>query len=91
MEKQLKEFKALLPSNIKGLMIQFWMKDERIPREEALKYITPDFETFAKSIANTAQTFKPDLGYSNKDYDGVLCFVKGDDNWVIPVEILEHI
>lgn len=92
MKKQFKEFKAFVPTNIVGLMTQYWMSDENITRDEALdRYITGDFREFTSTIANTFQTFTPDLGYRNKETNGTLCFLKGDNNWVIPVEVLESV
>jgi hypothetical protein len=90
MEKQFTKFKALVPANFKGLMIQYWMSDEGISRNKAIDYyLDSDFENLNKRIANTVQEFKPDLGYTNKDRNGRLCFEAEDNNFVIPVEILE--
>lgn len=89
MEKQFTEFEALAPANFTGRMIQFWMKDDNISRDEALKYINDDFKALADRISNRVCKFKPDLGYKYKEFEGAFCFEIEDNNWVIPVEILE--
>ena len=92
MNKQFKEFRALVPANFKGLMIQYWMKDENISRNKAIDYyLDNEFENLNKRIANTVQSFKPDLGYTNEDKNGRLCFEIEDNNYVIPVDILESV
>ena len=91
MEKQFVEFEALVPANFTGRMIQFWMKDDNITREEALNYIDDSFKEFAKKVTNRVRRFKPDLGYTNKEFDGAYCFDVEDNNWVIPVEVLESV
>ena len=93
MEKQFEEFTALVPANFKGLMIQYWMRDESIDRNEAIAaYIDADFERLNKRIANTVQTFKPDIApYEHcAETNGLTCFEVVDNNFVIPVEILEE-
>lgn len=92
MEKQFEEFKAYVPANFKGLMIQYWMRDENIDRDEAIAaYIDTDFDDLHKRIANTFQTFKPDLGYSDAERNGTLCVEIEENNVVIPVQILEEV
>lgn len=92
MDKQFEEFKAYVPENFKDLMIQYWMRDENMSRDEAIDaYLDDDFEKLNKRIANTYQTFKPDLGYVNaSELEGGLCFEVDDNNIVIPVDILEE-
>jgi len=92
MEKQYSEFRAFVPANFTGLMIQWWMRDERLDRDAAIAaYLDNDFKKLSSRIANTHQTFKPDLGYANAETNGSLCFEIEDNNFVIPVEILEEI
>jgi hypothetical protein len=91
MKKQFEEFRALVPPNFKELMIQYWMRNEVMDRQQAIDaYMDESFDKLNKRIANTVQTFKPDLGYRDNQINGTLCFEVKDDSFVIPVEILEE-
>lgn len=82
----------MVPSDFSELMLNFWMVDENLTEEEARGfYWTKEFDEFSSRISSKTLLFKPDLGYSNKDVDGTLCFETEDNNFVIPVNILQTI
>ena len=89
--KQFKEFEALVPDNFAALMVQYWREDESFSTEDEViaAYYDDDFKQFANRIAGTRCRFKPDLGYSDDDRNGTLCFEMDDNNIVIPTDILE--
>jgi hypothetical protein len=86
------KFSAFVPFSFEEQMIAFWMSDEGMTRDEAMKaYCNVSFKALKKRIAGTRQNFKPDLGYADKSIDGTLCFEIEDDNVVIPINILDDI
>lgn len=90
--KRFEEFEAMVPDNFADLMVDYWETDESMSRDEALEaYYDDSFKQLDKRISGTRRTFKPDLGYSDKSIDGTLCFESEDNNFVIPVSILEVI
>lgn len=90
--KQFEEFEALVPDDFKKLMVKWWMEDESSTRDQVIKwYYDDDFKTFADRVVGTRCRFKPDLGYADKEKNGTICFEKEDNNYVIPVHILEVI
>jgi len=92
MDNQYGEFRAGVPYNFKELMIEYWMRDENMDKNEAMNaYLTGDFFRLERRIAGTVRTFKPDLGYSDSMINGTLCFEVEDNNVVIPIEILIEI
>jgi len=90
--KQFKEFEAIVPYNFANLMVNFWVSNENSNKDTVIKaYYNDSFKTLEKRITGTKCKFKPDLGYKDAKIDGTLCFELKDDNWVIPIEILELI
>jgi hypothetical protein len=90
MEKQYSIFKAMVPANFEELMILHWMVDENKSRQEAIdSYYDDSFVRLVHRLSGREWTFKPDLGYSNEDTNGKLCFESFDDSFVIPVSILD--
>lgn len=92
MTKQFLEFEAMVPANFERLMILWWREDENASEEDVLRwYYDEDFKLFASRIAGNKCRFKPDLGYKDGSKNGTLCFEVEDNNFVIPVKILEAI
>jgi rubredoxin len=92
MEKQYSIFRAMVPANFEELMILHWMVDENKSRQEAIDpYYDDSFVRLVNRLAGREWNFKPDLGYSNEDTNGRLCFESVDDNFVIPVSILDKV
>lgn len=92
MEKQFNKFRAIVPDNFKNLMIDYWMDNEKISREAAINfYIDDGFNELSERISDNTAYFNPDLGYTDKEIDGQLCFEAQDNNFVIPVNILKSI
>jgi len=90
--KQFEEFEAIVPDNFARLMVRFWEADENSTRDEVIAaYYDEKFKLLNNRIAGTKCKFKPDLGYSDKDKNGTLCFEAEDNNMVIPVSILDVI
>jgi hypothetical protein len=90
--KQFTEFEAMVPGNFAALMVDYWESDETLSRDEVIAaYYDDSFKALDKRIAGTKCRFKPDLGYSDENRDGTLCFEIEDNNVVIPVAILEVI
>ena len=88
--KQYKKFKAFVPNDFEEKLIEYWCKNENMTKEQACAYYhNDDFKQLVKRISGKKCVFLPDLGYSNDDHNGVLCFEEIDDNFVIPVIILE--
>ncbi len=91
MDKQFSDFMAFVPDDFEERMIQFWMDDEKLDRNDALcAYRNNDFKQLCARITGKEFLFKPDLGYSHADTNGKLCFEAIDDCFVIPVSILEQ-
>lgn len=91
MVKQFHRFEAKVPEDFEEQMIKFWMKDENVTREEAMGfYHDDDFKSLCSRLSGGGiHAFNPDLGYTKRDIDGTLCFEWKDNNFVIPVSILE--
>ncbi len=88
--KQFKEFEAMVPGDFSRQMILYWREDENSTKDDVLAaYYDDDFKQLDRRIAGTRCTFRPDLGYRDKNIDGTLCFEVDDNNVVIPVSILE--
>lgn len=88
--KQFEQFEAIVPENFEQLMIDFWIRNENAEKEEVLAwYFDDNFKAMNKRIAGKRCTFKPDLGYSSEEVNGTLCFELEDNDYVIPVSILE--
>lgn len=88
MEKQFNRFSATVPEDFAELMIGFWM-EEGFSRNEAIDaYYDDDFIELVDRIKGQRCKFKPDLGYADRNINGTLCFEVEDDNFVIPVLIL---
>lgn len=89
MDKQFSRFSATVPEDFTELMIQFWMDDEGLSRDEAINaYYDGSFIDLTNRIKGERCNFKPDLGYSDNSINGTLCFEVEDNNFVIPVSIL---
>ena len=89
MDKQFKEFKALVPANFRDLMINYWMEDEGMEEDQAIDaYGDSKFEDLCLRVSGKVQKFTPDLGYSDLSINGTLCFENEDTNFVIPVDML---
>ena len=92
MEKQFTDFMAFVPDDFEEKMIQFWMADEKLARDDVLPaYYDDAFKELCARISGKEFLFKPDLGYSHADTNGKLCFEAIDDCFVIPVSILENL
>ena len=90
--KQFEEFEAIVPDNFERLMVIWWRESENATEDDVLKwYYDENFKLLAKRIAGTRRKFKPDLGYKDEAKNGTLCFEIEDNNFVIPVKILELI
>lgn len=90
--KQFKAFEAMVPANVAQLMVQYWQDDENSTRDEVIaSYYDEGFKHFCKRVAGTRRKFQPDLGYTDKEKEGTLCFEVEDNNIVIPINILEII
>jgi hypothetical protein len=84
--KQLTNFEAIAPPEFREKMIAFWMDEEEISREKALKaYDDKDFKNLCKAVIGKVREYKPDLGYEHREF----CFYEKIDNVIIPVDILE--
>jgi hypothetical protein len=89
MKKQFIRFSAIVPIDFNEKMIEFWMRDEGLSRSEAINiYHDGLFIDLVNRIKGKRCNFKPDLGYSDKDLNGSLCFEVEDNNFCIPVSIL---
>jgi len=92
MDKQFKEFKAMVPIDFKEQFIQFVMKDEKVLRDQAIEFYFKDnkykFDELNERVAGKICKFRPDLGYAHSDSNGRHCFEIVDNNWCIPVELL---
>lgn len=88
--KQFTEFKGIVKDNFRDLMVQYWMDDEgySTKHQALLTYGGFNFEALCNDLVGEARTFVPDLGYSDKSIDGTLCFEKEDNNFVIPVNLI---
>ena len=88
--KQFKEFEGVVKDNFRQNMIQFWMDDEgySTPHQALLTYGGSKFEMLCNDLVGEVRTFVPDLGYSDKSIDGTLCFEKEDNNFPIPVDLI---
>jgi len=92
MMKQFDVFEAMVPDNFAQLMVQFWEEEEERSRDEVIiSYYNADFKALDKRIAGTRCKFEPDLGYTDESINGTLCFEIEDNNFVIPVAMLEII
>ena len=86
--KKFETFKGYIPPNFRELMINYWMEDENSTREEVLAAYDDD-ESFERLCNMEGErTFIPDLGYSDKEIDGTLCFESVDNNFCIPVKFI---
>lgn len=89
MNKQFNRFSAIVPIDFNEKMIEFWMRYEGLSLDEAINTCNDDsFIGLANRIKGERCNFKPDLGYSDKDINGSLCFEIEDNNFCIPVSIL---
>ena len=83
-----KFFSAMVPANFDELMFLFWCDDESL--ESALSYRDEYFLNLSKKISGSRILFKHDLtAYSSINYS--LAFACCDNNFVIPVSILNDI
>jgi len=84
------EFTAAAKPDFKSLMVNYWMESEGYSTEsEALSaYGGEVFDILCARATASRCTYVPDLGYSDKEADGTLCFEKEDNNMVIPVRFL---
>ena len=90
--KQFKEFEAIVPYNFANLMVNFWSSNENLNRDTVIKtYYSDSFKALKRRITGTKCKFKPDLDCKDKKINGTLCFELKDNNFVIPIEILEVI
>ena len=92
MKKQFIPFEAMVPYNFTSLMIAYWIGNEDLTRREVkAAYYDDDFKALAKRLSNTKCLFIPDLGYTDNNINGTLCFENEDNNIVIPIAILRII
>ena len=88
--KQFKTFSGKAKSNFRELMIEYWMKDEKSSRTIVMQnYVDEKFDELCERVTTQTCIFDPDLGYTDKSIDGMLCFERIDDNCCIPVEFIE--
>lgn len=85
------EYTAKAPSNFEELMINFWMEQDKFgSKEEAVSaYYDNAFIELKRRVVGKPCRYKLDLGYSNKELNGKYCFEIEDNNFVIPVDILD--
>lgn len=89
MNKQFSQFTATVPDDFGEQMIQYWMDDESLSRDDVINtYHDESFSELEKRIKGKKCSFKPDLGYRDNDINGSLCFEVEDNNFCIPVSIL---
>jgi hypothetical protein len=88
--KQFTEFKGIVKDNFRDLMVQYWMDDEgySTKHQALLTYGGHKFEFLCNDLVGEVRTFTPDIGYKDKSIDGTLCFEKEDNNFVIPVNLI---
>jgi len=91
MTPQLKPFKAVAPPDFREKMIVYWMKGEKINRGAAMSfYGGKSFEKFCKRLVGEVREYKPDISIWEPG-PSLDCFEKVDNNFVIPIHILEPI
>ena len=90
MKNQYTKFYAKLPLDFKEQMIAFWMEDERSTREEVERSYAQSrgFKKLCEKLGEVL-IFKPDLGYADPNINVTLCFELLDNDYPIPVYILE--
>lgn len=89
MDKQFHEFYATVPDDFERKMIEFWMEDEGLSRDDAINsYHDKSFTDLVNRIKGERCLFKPDLGYRDEKINGTLCFEVENDDFCIPISIL---
>lgn len=79
------EFKCKVPETFLEDMIAFWTRECK----ESRTVVDPDFEDFCDRVVGKACTFKIDNDYAGKESSNTHCCEVYDDNFVIPISILE--
>lgn len=88
--KRFVNFTATAPSDFREQMVDYWTRTDGLSRELALKaYGGADFDALCSTVIGNACEFKPDLGYSDNEINGTLCCELADNNFIIPVRILD--
>lgn len=82
------KFRATVPDNFRELMIEYWMRDEGMDYDEALAcYGDGSFEELCERLSGVESEFVCEVGSEPNDWDGI-CFEVTDNNFVIPLNIL---
>ena len=88
--KMFKMFTGIVKSDFRERMVKYWMTNEgyATPGEAIDVYGGNDFDDLCNAVIGVKREFEPDLGYTDAEIDGTLCFDLIDDNFVIPVDFI---
>ena len=89
--RRFERFTAAVPSDFRDRMVEFWMRDEGYgtPDEALSVYGGPEFDALCEKLNGKTTEFEPDLGYTDSNVNGTLCFAVVDGDFVIPVSIFD--